>query len=207
MSLPILYTFRRCPYAIRARIVLAYCEIKVNQVEVFLNDKPQAMLDISPKGTVPVLVLNDGKVNDGKVIDESIDIIHWALAQTDQDNWYHGLNDEHHQQINSLIDSNDNEFKPMLDNYKYASRFPELSVEEHRNNAAFFLIRLDALLADNKFLCGDDITLADIAIFPFIRQFIFVDKKWFDQSLYQHLRTWINHWLEHELFLSVMQKT
>lgn len=198
--LPILYSFRRCPYAIRARLALLYASIAVELREVLLKDKPQSMLDLSPKGTVPVLVLPDGNI-----IDESIEIMHWAIAQNDSDNWYQPkptLRTE----IDLLISQNDNDFKPWLDKYKYADRHPELSMAFYRKKAEEFLLLLESLLTKNRYLLAEHVTLADMAIFPFIRQFAFVDKNWFDQSDYHKLKGWLEQHLSSAIFEAAMIK-
>ena len=139
--LPILYSFRRCPYAIRARMALDYTNIKVELREVSLQNKPQAMIDASPKATVPILVINENEV-----IDESLDIIMWALLQNDSKQWYFELTDMQQSKIKELIEYNDNEFKLQLDNYKYSSRNPELTLDQHRDKTLPFLQRLNELL-------------------------------------------------------------
>ena len=197
---PILYSFRRCPYAIRARMVLRYSDIKVELREVVLADKPAEMLMCSPKGTVPVLVPDKGDV-----IDESLDIMRWALAQNDPDGWA-GENGEYWQQAQELIDINDNAFKQSLDQYKYADRFPEHPVSFYRQQAEVFIQQLEHRLSGQYFLLGKNISVADIAIFPFIRQFAFVDKAWFDQSEYRALQAWLKGLLELSLFVDIMQK-
>ena len=198
--LPILYSFRRCPYAIRARLTLNQCDIKVEHREVVLADKPSEMLIASPKGTVPVLILPDGTV-----IDESLDIIYWALSNNDPENWL-PVSGDLTQITHELITNNDKTFKEHLDHYKYANRFPEFSAELYRHQGEEFLQRLDGLLGDSSYLLANHITLADIAIFPFIRQFAFVDIDWFDNSQYTQLKSWLSGMLEMELFKDVMKK-
>ena len=195
--LPILYSFRRCPYAIRARMAIAYASINLDVREVSLADKPAAMLAISPKGTVPVLQLGN------RVIDESLEVIEWALQQSDPENW---LTTKSRDQQLALIEENDNEFKDWLDKYKYWDRFPEQTQQFYRSYAEKFLSKLELCLQDNSYLLGDKICMADIAIFPFIRQFAFVDKPWFDQSSYHSVRRWLNVFLQSELFNQVMEK-
>ena len=194
--LPILYTFRRCPYAMRARLALAYAGIEVEYREIELRNKPQAMLDVSPKGTVPVLQLESGQV-----IDESLDIMCWALNQHDPEGWL-----THQTQALALIDENDTTFKVWLDKYKYADRFPEHSQTYYREQGGIFLQQLETLLKEHTFLLANQPTLADCAIFPFMRQFAFVDKPWFDQSPYPKLQTWLNFHLKSELFEEIMVK-
>ena len=198
--LPVLYSFRRCPYAIRARLALKQSAIKVELREVILADKPTEMLLASPKATVPVLVLADGSV-----MDESLDIIHWALLSNDSGNWLPDDNNSS-QEVNELITVNDGVFKEHLDHYKYANRFPEFTAEHHRKQGEEFLQQLDQLLVESNYLISNHITIADIAIFPFIRQFAFVDKDWFDQSQYKNLNLWLNNMLEMKLFKDIMKK-
>lgn len=196
MTRPILYSYRRCPYAMRARMALRYAGISVETREVVLGDKPRHMLAVSPKGTVPVLVLPDGKV-----IDESLDIMAWALAQQDPDGW---LTDN--RLFQELITENDGSFKRALDQYKYATRFPEQSAEVYRQQGERFLARLEALLSEHAYLLSEKLTQADVAIFPFIRQFSMVDRDWFAEAPYPHLRQWLAGLLASELFNAVMQK-
>lgn len=196
MTRPILYSYRRCPYAMRARMALRYAGISVETREVVLGDKPRHMLAASPKGTVPVLVLPDGKV-----IDESLDIMAWALAQQDPDGW---LTDN--RLFQELITENDGSFKRALDQYKYATRFPEQSAEVYRQQGERFLARLEALLSEHAYLLSEKLTQADVAIFPFIRQFSMVDRDWFAEAPYPHLRQWLAGLLASELFNAVMQK-
>lgn len=193
---PILYSFRRCPFAIRARMTLFACNITCELREVVLRDKPQEMITISPKATVPVLELSSGEV-----IDESQDIINWAVTENDPNGWSRYLDE-----MNALIEINDTLFKIHLDKYKYASRSPELSMEEHRSNGEFFLKQLDDILSQKKFLSEDIQTVTDLAIFPFIRQFAFVDKNVFDGLPFPFLQNWLERNLQSPLFNSVMNK-
>lgn len=196
-AIPVLYSYRRCPYAMRARMALRYADIKVEICEISLRQKPAHMLQVSPKGTVPVLVLDDGTV-----IDQSLDIMCWALSLSDRDGWL--LADS--AQTAALIAENDGSFKQHLDRYKYADRFPEQPVEFYRAQGEIFLERLDSLLTSNKFLLGMHISLADIAIFPFIRQFAAVDADWFDNSRYHYLQNWLKLMVSSALFCAVMEK-
>lgn len=195
---PILYSFRRCPYAIRARMTLAYTGIECELREVKLQAKPAALIDASSKATVPVLVLED------RVIDESLDIMHWALAQRDHGQWRSSDRAAQDAQT-ALIEACDQDFKPLLDRYKYADRHPEMSQDQHRRRACEFPALLDARL-DSDYLFGSQLSLADVAIFPFIRQFAFVDINWFRQSPYPALQRWLQRLLESPLFTSVMTK-
>ena len=201
LTLPVLYSFRRCPYAMRARMVLKYSGIAVHLREVVLRDKPWALLECSAKGTVPVLVLPDGTV-----IDESRDIMQWALAINDPEQWLAGENTELCSLIQQLLDTNDGEFKNNLDRYKYADRYPEQTAGYYRTQGEQFLAILEHRLNSHQFLIGDKVSLADIGIFPFIRQFANVDSDWFEQSPYPQLQAWLAYFMHAELFISVMEK-
>lgn len=196
MTEHILYSFRRCPYAIRARMAVAYAGIQCELRELLLKDKPADMLKHSPKGTVPVLITSQGQV-----IDESLDVMQWALAQNDPDNWLRNPS-----QDAMLINTNDHQFKPLLDRYKYADRHPELTENEHRELTLPYIQNLDQSLQEHPFLTGSQIGLADIALFPFIRQYAFVDKTWFDQLPIKNLQTWLKTFLSHSLFSQTMPK-
>ncbi|MDQ6963076.1 MAG: glutathione S-transferase [Mariprofundaceae bacterium] len=195
---PILYSFRRCPYAMRARMAIAQSGVIVEHREVLLRQKPKELLEASAKGTVPVLVLGNSQV-----IDESWQIMHWALAQNDPDDWRHQA---HHEPIEALIKDNDHDFKTHLDHYKYAVRHPEQRMEVYRQAGEIFLQNLEARLQQQPYLINHSVSMADIAIMPFVRQFAHVDKAWFEQANYPQLRQWLNHFLESELFKTVMQK-
>lgn len=198
---PILYSFRRCPYAMRARMAIDYSDVEYQHREILLKDKPAAMLEASAKGTVPVVVLGSGEV-----IDESRDVMMWALQQCDQQQWYFGLSPEQQSDIEQWIDRNDNHFKPWLDKYKYSVGYPEHPVEYYRQQAECFLALLDQALDSQAFILGDKETLADNALFPFIRQFAYVDKAWFDNSEYTNLQQWLEHFLNSDRFIRIMEK-
>lgn len=191
-----LYSFRRCPYAMRARMALRYSGVPVEIVEVSLKAKPAEMLAISPKGTVPVLDA------DGRVIDESLEIMRWALAQNDPQGWL--LDGD--SRIVELIEANDQGFKVDLNRYKYAERYPEQPMEVYRAQGAVFLQRLEGLLQDRDYLLADHPSLADIALLPFVRQFAHVDREWFAQTPYPRLQAWLHNFLESDLFTSIMKK-
>ena len=201
-SLHRLYSFRRCPYAMRARLGLLFAELQVELREIVLKDKPAQMLAISPKGTVPVLQAFDAIV-DGAVIEESREIMTWALEQQDPQGL---LDTKFLHQANALIEQNDNEFKHWLDRYKYADRHLEMTQTEYRQRGEVFLQVLEKLLAKNKYLLGDSISVADIGIMPFVRQFAHVDRDIFYSLPYPNLQQWLQHWLEHPLFLQAMIK-
>lgn len=175
---PILYSFRRCPYAMRARLALLVSGLPHEIREVKLRDKPVEMLAASPKGTVPVLVLTNGAV-----IDESIDIMRWALAQNDPEHWLAGDDP-------ALIEANDGPFKHHLDRYKYPDRHGSDPLA-HRKAALALLAPLETRLAASAWLCGNRYGLADAAIMPFVRQFAAVDRDWFDAQSLPHLQRWL----------------
>jgi glutathione S-transferase len=181
----------------RARMALSYAGIAYHVQDISLKDKPAGLLAVSPKGTVPVLVLPDGQV-----LEQSLDIMHWALQQHDPAQWL-GI-DRYKSQ--ALISENDGAFKQALDKYKYASRFPEQSAASYRSQAEVFLCKLELALQDQLFLSGTHLSLTDVAIFPFIRQFAAVDANWFAQAAYPKLQAWLQARLESSLFLGVMVK-
>lgn len=191
-----LYSFRRCPYAMRARMALRYSGVPVEIVEVSLKAKPAEMLAISPKGTVPVLDAG------GQVIDESLEIMRWALAQNDPDDWLLGGDSR----IAELIEANDQVFKVHLNRYKYAERYPEQSMEVYRAEGALFLQKLDELLEGRDYLLAGHPSLADIALLPFVRQFAHVDRDWFATTPYERLQAWLQRFLESDLFTAIMKK-
>ena len=201
MADPVLYSFRRCPYAMRARLALAISGVRVELREVKLRAKPASMLDASPKGTVPVLVLPDGQTPDGQVpdtqvIDESLDIMRWALGQRDPEGWL-SRDDP------ALIAANDGAFKRDLDAYKYPDRHgtdPEAS----RDAGLIFLRDLNQRLASSGQLSGAARGITDAAIMPFVRQFAAVDQAWFDSQPLPHLHRWLRHHLASDLFDTVM---
>jgi glutathione S-transferase len=194
---PILFSFRRCPYAIRARMALYQSGVTVELREILLKDKPDEMLDLSPKGTVPVLVLSDGTV-----IDESLDIMFWALQQKDHEHW---LDFDLHK-IETLIDKNDNKFKRALDRFKYPNRYPDEDCSWARDACEETFMDLDSRLKNHNYLLGDSISVADVAIFPFIRQCAHVDNNWFNDLPIKNLHHWLKGFLDHKVFKSVFTK-
>lgn len=198
---PTLYSFRRCPYAIRARLAIAQSGVSVKLREVILKNKPDEMLACSPKGTVPVLVLNDGQV-----IDESLDIMQWALSKVDPAHWLPVQGSHSYDDTFELVGTNDGVFKYALDRYKYADRYPEYSVEHYRDLACQYLLPLELRLSRQRYLIADEISFADVAIWPFIRQFAHVDKAWFERADFPGLQRWLAEFLQSALFLSVMKK-
>lgn len=197
LARPRLYTYRRCPYAIRSRLALYQAKIDYESIEISLKDKPSDFLALSPKGTVPVLIDNNGVV-----IEESLEIMFWALNKSDPENWI--LNDNNLSQ--ELINENDFNFKKNLDKYKYADRFPEYPKEYYRSQCEVFLKLLNEKLQSKSYLMAEEISLADVAIFPFIRQFSLVDEEWFLNSKYQELKKWLKGFVESQMFKDVMKK-
>ncbi len=195
---PILYSFRRCPYAMRARMAVAVAGIDVELREVVLRDKPPAMLEASPKGTVPVLVLPDGQV-----LDESLDVMHWALAQNDPGGW---LQPNDAGETKALIADNDGPFKHHLDRFKYATRYEGVDPIEHRTAAEPFLLALDDRLRNNANLMGASCSLADIAIFPFVRQFSNAAGTFMRKARFSALMRWLDDHATSDLFQCVMKK-
>jgi glutathione S-transferase len=200
MALPVLYSFRRCPYAIRARLAIYASGYQCQLREVFLRDKPAAMIEASPKATVPVLI-----VADNKIVDQSLDIMLHVLNTHDPMGW---LADEADKQQNmlQLIDKTEIEFKPHLDLYKYASRSESPDPEFHRGKACEFLDRLELILSNNNHLFGAKQSLADIAILPFVRQFAQTDRNWFDEQDLLHLHSWLREFEDSDLRSNVMKK-
>ncbi len=193
MKQNILYSFRRCPYAMRARMALSLAGTKYEHREVLLRDKPSDMLEASPKGSVPVFVTSDGSV-----IDESLDILKWALPEANLKT--------------NLIEMIDGPFKFHLDRYKYWSRYDDTAKRgevnlDHRAKAIDILKRLELVLESHLFLSGEKMGPTDIATFPFIRQFAAVEPKWWNEDAgLPKLVNWLQHCIESELFVSIMQK-
>lgn len=199
--LPILYSFRRCPYAMRARMALAVSNLTLELREVLLRDKPAALLAASPKATVPVLVLGDGEV-----IDESLDIMRWALAQSDPHAWRQPQQGSQ-TDMDALVAANDQDFKHHLDRTKYANRYEGADAMEHRTEAERFLSQLEARLQVHPFLFGEGPCFADVAIAPFVRQFANIDEAWFARTPYRRVQVWLEHFVKSPLFQSVMLKS
>ena len=177
-------------------MALAYSNITVQLKEISLNNRLQELLDISPKGTVPVLCLNNCNV-----IEESLDIMKWALKHNDPESW---ITYRKNIQL-AMIDECDNKFKHWLDRYKYYDRYPENNKNYYREKCGNYLSKLNVLLKDNRNLLSNDLLLVDVAIFPFIRQCFNIDKFWF-QGTYVNLTQWLNNIFESKLFISVMDK-
>jgi glutathione S-transferase len=193
-TLPILYSFRRCPYAMRARMAIAVSGVQVELREVVLRDKPPAMLEISPKGTVPILLLPDSQV-----VEESLDIMLWALDRNDPENWLTPVDEV-------LIAANDGPFKYALDRYKYPHRYGLADGLAPRDAALEHLERLNDRLTDSAFLDGAERGFTDIALFPFVRQFAATDQGWFDAQPLPALQCWLASLIQSELFAAIMAR-
>lgn len=210
MPHPILYSFRRCPYAMRARLGILLAQQTVALREIVLKHKPDAMLEASPKGTVPVLLLESGQV-----IDESLAIMQWALACNDPHDLQLSQTPRLQQQAMALIAQNDTEFKPWLDKYKYADRHPEHDESYYRAQGEQFIQVLERQLAHSGALTdqtkhlsliNDRHSIADYAIFPFIRQFAHVDLTWWNSAPFPLTQRWLRQHIESPLFIAIMDK-
>lgn len=179
----------------RARMALVSAEIQCEVYEIDFKNKPQAMLTASPKGTVPVLILNDRAV-----IEESLDIVYWALNENDPDGWLDVVDEE------SLIDENDGSFKAALDRYKYPNRFPDEDCSNARDNGEAFLNKLNNLIKIKGCLLREKPSITDICIFPFVRQFANVDRGWFDSLDLPELQNWLQNNLDSDLFKHIIKK-
>ena len=191
----ILYSFRRCPYAMRARLAILSSEVRVQLREITLRDKAPELLASSPKGSVPVVV------TESEVIEESLGIMHWALLQADPEGLLK-MPDVGYE----WISLNDGPFKTALDHTKYSVRFPDLDIHVERKNAAKFCHDLNLQIADKPWMFGENCSLADIAILPFIRQFSNIDKGWFDTQGWQNINRWLATFLHSSRFSYIMIK-
>ncbi|OUS17737.1 glutathione S-transferase [Rhodospirillales bacterium 47_12_T64] len=198
--LPLLYSFRRCPYAMRARLGLQSSQQQCELREIVLRDKPRTMLEASPKGTVPVMVFPDGQV-----LEESLDIMLWSLRQNDPEGWLTPEVGDLNEML-ALIKRCESEFKYHLDRYKYAPRYENADPLEHRKAAEIFLQDLDTRLSTSEYLFGDRISLSDMAIAPFVRQFANVDRNWFDSTGFQYLKPWLYRFLDSVSFKEILKK-
>lgn len=196
---PILYSFRRCPYAMRARLALLASGIRCEMREIALSQKPDSMLAVSPKGTVPVLVLKD------KVLEESLDIMHWAMAQSDPQCWS-TAGQSNDAQAQAWVRSCDDEFKKNLDRYKYPNRYALSDGLAHRGMGAQFLLKLNAQLEKTPYLMGGDWCWVDAAIAPFVRQFARTDRDWFDAQAWSALKVWLENFEQSPAYSEVMHK-
>jgi len=195
-DLPILYSFRRCPYAMRARMALVASGAEVMLREVLLKGKPAELLAASPKATVPVLVLSDGRV-----VEESLDVMQWALEYRDPLGWLDSVALD-----SDWISECDGDFKHWLDRYKYSERYPEHTAEDYRQKAETFVQKLEDWLSVSDWVGGDAANAVDVALFPFIRQFAGVDPSWWQSAPYPSVRRWLENWLNSALFSAIMAK-
>tara|TARA_Y100000746_G_scaffold90210_1_gene76541 strand:+ start:150 stop:800 length:651 start_codon:yes stop_codon:yes gene_type:complete len=197
MDMPILYSFKRCPYAMRARLALKLANIQCELREVRLNNKPKHMLEVSPKGTVPILILED------KVIDESIEIINWVLDQNNifKDN----ISSEQIKITEQIINIFDNKFKYHLDRYKYSNRYENADKKFHQKECLDILIDLEKVISDGNWFFGNELNKLDISILPFLRQFRIADPHWFD-SLKQipKIQKFLYNFLDSNLLNQIM---
>ena len=198
---PILYSLRRCPYAMRARLGILLANQQVLIREIVTKDKPEELLECSPKGTVPVLVLPDGKV-----IEQSLDVMMWALQQNDPQDLLRSSNPSLSEQIHQLIQHNDNEFIGHLEKYRASVRYRNDDIEQRRNLCEVFITELEGKLAQHDYSFGDSPSLADFAVMPFVSQFVRVEKKWFLQSEYQNVGRWLRSHIESKLYTQVMKQ-
>ena len=199
MSYPILYSFKRCPYAMRARMALQLAEIKCEIREIRVSNKPEHMLEVSPKGTVPILILED------KVIDESYDIVNWIIEESNIFN--DNLGSEQIDLTESLIKRFDDEFKYHLDRYKYATRYENTDSEFHRAKCLKVLIDLETIVSKGKWMFGEKLNKLDISILPFIRQFRIANPEWFDSlEEISRIKNILKNYLDSEEFKKVMFK-
>ena len=197
---PTLYSFRRCPYAMRARLALRLCKIQCIIREISLKAKNSEFLRVSPKATVPVLVLPNGKV-----LEESLDIIYWSLEQNDP--YKLKINNQLAKKTDKLTELIDTEFKFHLDRYKYSSRYNIKNSQVHRDKGRDLLVLINNLLEGKNYIGGKNISLLDISILPFVRQYRIADIKWFDNNLgLDNVSNWLNIFLNSDLLASIMTK-
>ena len=201
--LPVLYSFRRCPYAMRARLALHVSGITYEHREVVLKNKPAHMLALSPKGTVPVLWLSEAA--GGRVLEQSLDIMLWTLSQHDPLGWL-PASDEGMADALTLIAHNDGPFKQQLDRYKYPNRSGLNSGTVDRDEAAIWLHTLDARLRGQSFLAGEQFGLTDAAIAPFVRQYAHTDPDWYASQAWTALAKWLAGFEVSEVFSAIMHK-
>ena len=205
-ALPILYSLQNCPYAMRARLALLLAEQTVQIRATTMKDKPSEMLLASPKGTVPVLVIEDDGENNTQIIDESLDVMLWALHRNDPENLLYSHDEKALPEMLKVIEQNDTEFKGNLENYKRAKRFHGDDLEACRLECEPFVQTLEQRLSQHEFMMGATPSLLDYALLPFIRQFSRVNKPVFAQEQYTNLRRWLRFHLQSRLFSRAMFK-
>lgn len=203
MTLPQLYSLRHCPYAMRARLAIYKSKQPIELRDVVLKNKPAEMLAASPKGTVPTLVLPSSQV-----IDESLDVMLWALNQSDPDNLLYNNSGSANALADmlALIQQFDEQFKTCLEQYKCAKRYHEGNLVECRQACEIYVQDLEQRLTQHEYLFGQQESLADIALLPFIRQFAKVERSWYVQSPYANIKKWLNRYLQSAMFTKVMAK-
>jgi len=201
MSLPILYSLHQCPYALRARMGLLLAKQSVILRDIVMNNIPTQMFDVSTKGTVPVLIFNDSSV-----IDESLDIMLWALKQNDPNNLLYNHELDTLENMLALISRNDNEFVAALKKYKAAARYHDNNIESTRHQCEPFINHLEENLTKHHYIMGNSLSLVDYAILPFIRQFSRVDRKWYTHAPYPKLRRWLEKHYQDPIFARAMTK-
>ncbi|OED71339.1 glutathione S-transferase [Vibrio splendidus ZS-139] len=200
-DLPILYSLRRCPYAMRGRMGIALSQQQVLLREIVTKDKPSELLASSPKGTVPVLILPDGQI-----VEQSLDVMNWALQQNDPQDLLRSSNSALSESVHQLIKMNDEEFIGYLEKYRASVRYRNDDVEQRRQLCEGFISVLENKLANRDYLFGNTPSLADFAVMPFVSQFVRVEKKWFVQSDYQNVGRWLRAHLESKLYGQVMKQ-
>jgi glutathione S-transferase len=201
MKKPILYSLQHCPYAMRARLALLMARQVVSLRAIVTKDKPADMLAISPKGTVPILILSDGTI-----IDESLDIMIWALKSNDPDDLLYSQQPELYSEMLELISESDNEFRTSLSAYKYNKRYHLADEIKLRSECELFIQKIESMLTKQMFIMGDKLSFADLAILPFVRQFANTDKKWFRDSGYPKVTAWLAGLMQSLLFTKAMRK-
>ncbi|OUS25370.1 glutathione S-transferase [Thalassotalea sp. 42_200_T64] len=197
MTLPVLYSLRNCPFAMRARLAIYKSKLSIELRDVVLNNKPKEMLAASQKGTVPTLVLPSAQV-----IDESLEVMLWALNESDPDDLLHSGSAE----TLTLIAQFDDQFKSCLEQYKCAKRYHESNLAECRQACEVYVKDLEQRLTEHDYIINDKESLADIALLPFIRQFAKVERQWYLQSPYPKVKRWLNRYLQSAMFTKVMAK-
>ncbi len=203
-TLPILYSLQNCPYAMRARLAILLARQPVMLRAIVMQNKPSEMLRLSPKGTVPVLVLE--RMNKKTIIDESLDIMLWALKLNDPENLLYSQDADALVEMLKIINDNDKNFKPKLEQYKRAKRFHGKDEEQCRLLCESFIQTLECRLTQHEYLMGPTLSLLDYALLPFIRQFSRVNRQLFLQGPYTHLQRWLNYHLQSRLFCKAMFK-
>ncbi|MDD8058433.1 glutathione S-transferase [Shewanella metallivivens] len=205
MTLPVLYSLRNCPYAMRARLAIYASGQQVYIRDLVLSNKPAELLAASPKATVPVLVLKANTVTGQcDVIDESLAIMQWAFSQTDPNNYLHSQSANALPEMLAMITQFDTEFKGLLERYRCAKRYHEPTLTTDRQACEQYISKLELRLTQHQYLMSNNPSLVDLALMPFIRQFARVERQWYRQAPYPHLRHWLNHYLQSNMFTKVM---